>query len=112
MFKLTMFKHVFTYRTRENSKRAPGQSDMHALRASRSSVARGQQHWHHSVSAMELQPSVGTEPEPEPGMYHPGGQRDMLCERDEQEKLSGVVKRVHRKLRRKYIEGKAVSLSS
>ncbi|KAF5904027.1 S-adenosylmethionine sensor upstream of mTORC1, partial [Clarias magur] len=48
---------------------------------------------------MEHQSSVSAEPESEPGV-----RTDALCERDEQEKLSGVVKRVHRKLRRKYIE--------
>ncbi|XP_026991343.2 S-adenosylmethionine sensor upstream of mTORC1 [Tachysurus fulvidraco] len=53
---------------------------------------------------MELQSSARTEPEPEPGVFHPVGTKDVLCERDEQEKLSGVVKRVHRTLRRKYIE--------
>ncbi|KAF7707597.1 S-adenosylmethionine sensor upstream of mTORC1 [Silurus meridionalis] len=51
---------------------------------------------------MELQHSVG--PGPEHGQFHLAEQRDVLCERYEQEKLSGVVKRVHRKLRRKYIE--------
>lgn len=81
------------------------------MRHSRIPVVRElQQHGHYSVSAMELQPSVRTEPEP--GMFHSAGRRDALCERDEQEKLSGVVKRVHRKLRRKYIEGKTVSQSS
>ncbi|KAM9470192.1 S-adenosylmethionine sensor upstream of mTORC1 [Clarias gariepinus] len=48
---------------------------------------------------MEHQFSVSAEPESEPGV-----RTDALFERDEQEKLSGVVKRVHRKLRRKYIE--------
>ncbi|GAA6065579.1 S-adenosylmethionine sensor upstream of mTORC1, partial [Tachysurus ichikawai] len=53
---------------------------------------------------MEIQSSVRTEPEPKPGVFYPVGPKDALCERDEQEKLSGVVKRVHRTLRRKYIE--------
>ncbi|MCI4380251.1 hypothetical protein PGIGA_G00237650 [Pangasianodon gigas] len=82
--------------------REGGTASARALRASRIPVARGQQQGHRSVSAMEPQPSVRTEPEP--GMFHPAGRGDALCERDEQEKLSGVVKRVHRKLRRKYIE--------
>ncbi len=30
---------------------------------------------------------------------------ELQCRKQEQEKLSGVVKSVHRKLRRKYIEG-------
>lgn len=78
--------------------------------ASRIPVARGQQHGYYSVSAMELRPTSRTELEP--GMFHPTGRKVALCDRHEQEKLSGVVKRVHRKLRRKYIEGKAVSQPS
>ncbi|XP_062856809.1 S-adenosylmethionine sensor upstream of mTORC1 [Trichomycterus rosablanca] len=61
---------------------------------------------------MDLQPSsrthtgiyTGTHSEPCRPMYGPAAQEDLLCEREQQEKLSGLVKSVHRKLRKKYKE--------
>lgn len=37
--------------------------------------------------------------------------KETRCKKKEQEKLSGVVKNVHRKLRRKYREGSYASLA-
>ncbi|XP_017545834.1 S-adenosylmethionine sensor upstream of mTORC1 isoform X1 [Pygocentrus nattereri] len=50
---------------------------------------------------MDLQNNAQTESDPE--FFCPSVPTD-LCKQKEQEKLSGVVKSVHRKLRRKYIE--------
>ncbi|XP_026880355.2 S-adenosylmethionine sensor upstream of mTORC1 isoform X1 [Electrophorus electricus] len=51
---------------------------------------------------MELQNDAATEIGPE--VFCPEVPKEFVCTQNEQEKLSGVVKSVHRKLRRKYIE--------
>ncbi|KAI4880696.1 hypothetical protein NFI96_018428 [Prochilodus magdalenae] len=51
---------------------------------------------------MDLQNNDQTESDSE--FFCPSVPTDLLCKRKEQEKLSGVVKSVHRKLRRKYFE--------
>ncbi|XP_072520125.1 S-adenosylmethionine sensor upstream of mTORC1 [Salminus brasiliensis] len=51
---------------------------------------------------MDLQNNAQTESDSE--VYFSSVPKDLLCKQKEQEKLSGVVKSVHRKLRRKYIE--------
>ena len=56
-----------------------------------------------NISAMDLQNNAQTESDPE--FFCSSVPTDLLCKQKEQEKLSGVVKSVHRKLRRKYIEG-------
>ena len=58
---------------------------------------------HKNISAMDLQNNDQTESDSE--FFCPSVPTDLLCKRKEQEKLSGVVKSVHRKLRRKYFEG-------
>jgi len=53
---------------------------------------------------MDLQSSAETDLDP--SEYHPGSvPMGLQSRKQEQEKLSGLVKSVHRKLRRKYIEG-------
>lgn len=53
---------------------------------------------------MELQGSPETDPD-DLSRYHPGSvPQELQARKKEQEKLSGVVKSVHRKLRKKYIE--------
>lgn len=53
---------------------------------------------------MDLRSSAETDPDFSD--YHPGSvPTELQSRKQEQEKLSGVVKSVHRKLRRKYIEG-------
>lgn len=54
---------------------------------------------------MELRGSPETDPD-DLSRYHPGSApHELQARKKEQEKLSGVVKSVHRKLRKKYIEG-------
>lgn len=62
---------------------------------------------HRNISAMDLQNNAQAESDQE--FFYPYVPTDILCKQTEQEKLSGVVKSVHRKLRRKYIEGMLVS---
>lgn len=59
---------------------------------------------------MDLRHSDETDPDLSP--YHPGSvPKELQARKQEQEKLSGVVKSVHRKLRKKYIEGMLQLLS-